>query len=397
MSKVLVSVAAILLSALLFPISAMGEGGGRVPYIIFSEESTLKSAFGVRHAFPGMFTSNLSAEEAAMLERLGIRTESVKLYHPSERFAADSLLPARTSGGKGRTFVPSDQTPWGIETIYGSSAITSTSGGNGVNVAVLDTGVDKGHLDLKRRVTGCVDFTAEPPKEGRCSDSDGHGTHVAGTILADGGSDGKGIYGVAPGANLLAYKVCGSTGCWGDDIAAAIDRAKSKGAYIVSMSLSGDSEDILIRDAISRNPGLLYVAAAGNDGPDPGSIDYPAADLRVIAVGAIDVSWSVATFSSRGVNDGDCVIEAREVEFGAPGVNVLSTYKSGLYAYASGTSMATPHVSGLAAKMWQGTAAATRSLLKSLATDILPAGDDPATGFGLPRVVGSAGNACALR
>ena len=83
-----------------------------------------------------------------------------------------------------------------------------------------------------------------------------------------------GIYGVAPEASLLAYKVCGRSGCWGDDIAAAIDYAgdSARGdAQIVSMSLSGDTESSLIRDALLRNLHLLIVAAAGNDGPGTNS------------------------------------------------------------------------------------------------------------------------------
>jgi subtilisin len=237
-----------------------------------------------------------------------------------------------------------------------------------------------------------VDFTGGGPpgtvriKGGSCSDGNGHGTHVAGTILADGGSDGLGVYGLAPEARLLAYKVCGNSGCWGDDIAAAIDYAgdAARGdADIVSMSLSGNGESSLIRDAIARNAHLLIVAAAGNDGPAENSIDYPAAN---VAVGAIDATFAVASFCSRGIDDGNATIGAREVELGAPGVAVESTWNDRGYRYLSGTSMATPHVSGLAAKLWQGDAVATRALLRSLAEDIWDIGYDTATGFGLPRL-----------
>ena len=89
-------------------------------------------------------------------------------------------------------------------------------------------------------------------------------------------------------------------------------------------------------------------------------------------------------WSSRGVNDGDYIIEEREVEFGAPGVSVESTWNDGCYNYLSGTSMATPHISGLAAKLWQGDAETTRSYLWNLSKDIWEQGDDTATGFGLP-------------
>jgi subtilisin len=183
----------------------------------------------------------------------------------------------------------------------------------------------------------------------------------------------------------MAYKVCGDSGiCYTDDIAAAIDYAASHGAEIVSMSLGGDTQSSYIKDAIDRNPGVLYVAAAGNDGPADGSIDYPGAYVKVIAVGAIDTNEGVPSWSSRGINDGDYTIEEREVEFGAPGVDIYSTWNDGCYNTISGTSMATPHVSGLAAKLWQGSASATRDYLQSVAVDIWYNGDDTATGFGLP-------------
>jgi subtilisin family serine protease len=252
-------------------------------------------------------------------------------------------------------------------------------------VAVLDTGVYIDHLDLKANVVDCKDATGRKIRNG-CSDSHGHGTHVAGTIVANRGDDGLGILGVAPDAKLMAIKVCGRQGCWGDDIAAGILYAADNGAHIISISLSDDSPDLLIEPAIDYavDAGVLVVAAAGNDGPEEGSIDYPAANPKVIAVGAIGLGGIVPDWSSRGVNDGDYVIEEREVEFGAPGVSVESTYNDGCYTYMQGTSMATPHVSGLAAILWQGSAEATRSYLQSLAVDIGDPGDDPATGFGLP-------------
>ena len=130
----------------------------------------------------------------------------------------------------------------------------------------------------------------------------------------------------------------------------------------------------------------MVVAAAGNDGPVDGSIDYPGANAKVIAVGAIDSDENVASWSSRGTNDGDYIIEEREVELAAPGVFVESTYKDGCYTSMSGTSMATPHVAGLAAKLWQDNADDTRTYLQNLAKlhDLHTVGDDTATGFGLP-------------
>jgi len=205
--------------------------------------------------------------------------------------------------------------------------------------------------------------------------------------LANGGTDGLGIYGVAPEAGLIAVKVCDRRGnCYGDDISAGIYYATDNGANITSMSIGGNTPDSQVLAAIDYavSNGVMVVAAAGNDGPADGSIDYPAAYHKVIAVGATDSSDNVPDWSSRGINDGDYVVEENEVEFGAPGVSIYSTNNDGCYTTMSGTSMATPHISGLAAKLWQGSADTTREYLQSVSTDIWTAGDDTATGFGLP-------------
>ena len=394
----------VLWCGILLASTVYGQGASeehrRVPFTVFSDDAGLRTSLGVRHQFPGVFTTNLTLAEAHELNLLGIQTQGVVLYHPTKPPGKCDPWPECKNGGgddggstadPARAAVPNDQTPWGIEEIYNDAAISSTFGGSGVNVAVLDTGVKRDHLDLIARVAQCVDFTGGPPgasriNEGKCDDKNGHGTHVAGTVLADGGWDGLGIFGIAPEASLLAYRVCGGGGCWGDDIAAAIDYAGTHGAHIVSMSLGGDRESSLIRDAISRNLDLLIVAAAGNDGPDIGSIDYPGANVNVIAVGAIDSFNQVASWSSRGINPGQeiNVIERREVELAAPGVSVESTWNNGAYNVISGTSMATPHVTGLAAKVWQGNSNNTRLNLQGLAPGKMA--DDPATGFGVPQL-----------
>ena len=386
-------------------------------YYVFSDNPILKGMFGVKHEFPRSFSTDLTEGQLTALNLMGIKTEPVKLYyiagkpvcgdgelHPSEDCEApDYTCPegytcidckcVAEEPPTERTCYPDNQYPWGVVKVNGGS------GGAGVYVAVLDTGIDTDHMDLEANIYDCVTkVTHFKPDSKSCEDSHGHGTHVAGTIAANGGSDGLGIYGVAPEAKLIAVKVCDRRGwCYGDDIASGIYYA-TKGkdgelgtgdeANIISMSIGGDDPDSQILSAIDYavDNGLLVVAAAGNDGPDLGSIDYPGAYVKVIAVGAIDSNENVPDWSSRGVNDGDYTIEEKEVEFGAPGVNIESTYNDGCYEYMSGTSMATPHVSGLAAKLWQDSASATRDYLQDLAKqhDLYLAGDDPATGFGLP-------------
>lgn len=165
-------------------------------------------ALDVRHEFAnGVVSVEVSPQAAEQLENnprftvLGQATQ----WHVDAKPG---------SGTATRQYTPSDQTPWGMQAVYNDPAITATSGGAGVTVAVLDTGAKTNHLDLQRRIAQCKDFTRGSIRNG-CNDVYGHGTHVAGTIAADGGSDGSGIYGVAPEARLYAYKVCGNSGlCW---------------------------------------------------------------------------------------------------------------------------------------------------------------------------------------
>jgi subtilisin len=363
-------------------------------YYIFSDVPALKVRFGVNHEFPRAFSTVLTPLQVEELLAEGIVLEPVQLYrltgkpvcgdgvcqgNEPKTCSADCAIPPDPDPEPDRTCFPSNQVTWGVSTVNGGS------GGAGVRVAVLDSGIRTDHLDLAQNVVDCRDTTKRRIRKG-CNDNVGHGTHVAGTIGANGGTDGQGIYGVAPEAQLMGIKVCGSAFCWGDDIAEGIYYAADSGANIVSMSLGGDLPDSIVLQAIdyavSRD--VLVIAAAGNDGPGTGSIDYPGAYNKVVAVGAIDVNISVPSWSSRGINDGDYFMEEREVELAAPGVYVESTYNDGCYAYKSGTSMATPHVSGLAAKLWQGNAVHTRNLLHTISADIWLTGDDTATGFGLP-------------
>lgn len=371
------------------------QAGNPSRYFIHSDSGLLRALTGVQWNFDHGYTTDLTDGQRTAIEqltsRLGIMVEQVPLYHVTSHKANHNPQGKPESGTATRTVFPSDQTPWGIEKMYGDPLLVSTSGGLGVDVAVLDTGVKKDHFDIRNRVKQCKDFTSGVTIRFRCSDVFGHGTHVSGTIVADGGSDTKGIYGMAPEANLWAYKVCDNSGfCWADDIAWAIRHAADQGVEIVSMSLGGDLPSSLIASAVDYavGKGVLVVAAAGNDGPQDGTIDYPGAFVNVVAVGAIDSLEQVPNWSSRGVNPGTVayVIEEREVEFGAPGVAVESTWNDGGYRVISGTSMATPHVTGLAAKFWKGSGAATRTFIQSMARDIWTPGDDSATGFGLPDI-----------
>lgn len=308
---------------------------------------------------------------------------------------------------------PTHQTPWGIKAIYNNSNQTTTSGGAGINIAVLDTGVYTGHYDLENTVEQCKDFTQTSPLvNGACNDAHGHGTHVAGSALADGGDDGAGIYGVAPQADLWAYKVLGDNGSgYSDDIAAAIrhaaDQATATGTKtVINMSLGSAGNDSLISSAVTYayNKGVLIVAAAGNEGPSQGSIGYPGALVNAVAVAALENvqqngTYRVADFSSRGYasTDGDYVIQQGDVEISAPGAAIYSTWNNGGYNTISGTSMASPHAAGLAAKLWASNPSWSHTTLRAnlqnraKTYDIkggygATTGDDYASGFGFARV-----------
>jgi subtilisin len=390
---------------LILPAQAKGPFDSR--YFISSQSSLLKTLFGVQHDFKKGFTADLTSGEVWALEKIfKTNVEAVPLYKITSDIeetvatsvVAESVKPVLEQGAlkesakpvkSSRQYNPENTVPWGIKKIYNNDAIVSTSGGVNVNVAVLDTGINTKHSDLVGRVSDCKDFTRGDTPRSNCQDQNGHGTHIAGIIAANGGSDGLGIWGVVSQTNVLAYKVCRNDGtCWADDVASAIEYAAQNRVDIISLSLGGNSESIVIKDAIvsAYQKNILIIASAGNDGPLKGSIDWPAAYSEVVAVSAIASDEIVPDWSSRGMNDGDYLVESREIEFAAPGVNIESTWMDGGYRYLSGTSMATPHVSGLAAKIWDGSATSTRSLLQTSSRDIWTIGDDAATGFGLPQL-----------
>ena len=386
-------IAYLLAFVLLFGVAFYAKAADDNRYLIKSTSGVWKKYFGVRHSFDKGFTTDLSDFQLRLTKIFGLEVEPVKKLYvlPS----AEAASPSARNNAKNQRLTPVDPVPWGIKMTYDDPFLAKTSGGDGVNVAVLDTGVLKTHPDLKNRIKDCKDFSSprSPLVDGKCDDKNGHGTHVAGIIAADGGSDGLGVFGVAPAANLYAYQVCSASGsCWADDIAAAIRMAADGGANVINLSLGSDSPSSLIYDAVVYASGknVFVVAAAGNDGPYAGSIDYPAANYEVVGVGALDVNKAVSDWSSRGVNSKTTayVVEDSDIEFAAPGVSIESTWKDGGYAILSGTSMAAPHVSGLAAKLWQkdalAPADATRDLLHKFSADLLPLGDDDDSGWGIP-------------
>lgn len=365
-------------------------------------------SIAVRHDLGnGKVSAHVSTAQLRQLAEAGIAYEVV----PMRQIVA--APEGKGDNGKGKPGtggrpVPSSQVPYGIKMIYGDPDLTpaGVSGGSGVTVAVLDTG-SVAHPDFYRAdgsyiITGCVDFANNKVDtiEGQCADGHGHGTHVTGTVAAAGGTDGLGIFGVAPGADIFSYRVLNNQGRgYADDIARAIRMAADRGANIISMSLGSSSPSSIELDAINyaNSKGVLVIAAAGNSGPNADTIGYPGGFKEVVAVASLNADEVVSYYSSRGIDDGnDNSIVDREVEVAGPGRSVLSTSRTGAYTTMSGTSMATPHIAGLAAKMWSGGASQTRNWLVNAAQahDITLAeqlnnagtGYDIAAGYGLPQV-----------
>jgi subtilisin family serine protease len=257
------------------------------------------------------------------------------------------------------------------------------SQGEDIGVAVLDTGSQLDHPDLRDNITDARDFT----REGTPEDGNGHGTHCCGIIAA--GKNNVGVVGVAPKARLFVYKVLDSSGSGADagiiralDFAAANDKVQ-----VISMSLGSPFGSAAFRAGIVRatKAGKFVIAAAGNSGPST-QPDYPARWEDCIAVGAHDRHGKVSPFSSQG----------SRVDVSAPGSDVLSTYLQSRYAKLSGTSMATPFVAGVVALVLAqhkrlGSAVLTpiktpkdlRVHLERTAKPAGPVGHDPAYGWGL--------------
>jgi subtilisin family serine protease len=249
---------------------------------------------------------------------------------------------------------------WGLSTISAPSAWDVTTGSNSVTVAVIDTGIQASHLDLAPNIwsnpgevangvdddgNGKVDdlhgwnFVANNASP---NDDNGHGTHVAGTVGAR-GNDAYGVPGVAWNVGLMPLKAADRNGdLTGAAIANSLAYACGEGARIVNGSFGGPGFSSTVKAAIDGCPATLFVFAAGNEGSNNDLAPrYPCAydSSNLLCVAATDQADVLASFSNYGQT---------AVDLAAPGVGIVSTVPGG-WAFASGTSMATPHVAGAAA------------------------------------------------
>jgi subtilisin family serine protease len=255
---------------------------------------------------------------------------------------------------------------WGLQAVLASESCYT---GKGVRVAVLDTGVDTKHPDLVARLAGTKSFIDGETVQ----DAHGHGTHCIGTACGPSSPQALPRYGVAPDSEIYAGKVLSDGGSGADGgILAGINWAITSGCKVVSMSLGagtrvGDRHSQVYENVARRalQRGSLIIAAAGNESNRPGHIapvGHPANCPSILAVAALDPSLQVARFSCAGLNP-----DGGQVDIAAPGVDVLSSWPVPVnYRRINGTSMATPHVSGIAALLAEANPKASAAEIKDL-------------------------------
>jgi serine protease len=262
------------------------------------------------------FAADLTDDEAAALRK----SVAVSYVEPVvERHALE------IGGGTATddTTALGQTVPFGVDLVR-AREVWPVTRGDGINVVVIDTGIDATHPDLAKFYSGgfnTYDGTDKPV------DDNGHGTHVSGTIAA--ADNSIGVVGVAPNVKLWAVKVLNAKGSGSSDkIIAALDWVLAKknnlgGNWVINLSLGAPSPSIAERDAFGKavDAGLLICAASGNDSTStlPAPVGYPAAYRGVLAIGAVDQARAIASFSNQGP----------EIAVVAPGVSVLSTVRVG--------------------------------------------------------------------
>jgi serine protease len=274
-----------------------------------------------------------------------------------------------------RRYLMMQSTPFGIPMVQADQLSQSNTSAR--KVCVIDTGYTAGHEDLPN-ATG----NANNNLVGQWNnDGNGHGTHVAGTVAAL--DNGTGVVGVYPGVDLHIVKIFNDQGNWtsASDLIAGIQQCADAGANIVSMSLGGSGSSTAEANTMQNfvDQGIMLVAAAGNAGNS--SLSYPASYDAVMSVAAVDSSKNVASFSQFN----------SQVEIAGPGVAVNSTWNNGGYNSISGTSMATPHVSGVAALVWSYHQACSneqiRAAMNATAEDRGASGRDNFYGHGIAKAL----------
>lgn len=347
---------------------AVGGTVGRLEpgnFVTLNVPGNLDEAISKLRTFPGV----LSADKSRI----------VKI------FAGSKIAASTNAGDQGD---PLQSYQWGLNKAEVTKAWALGADGSGITIAIVDTGIDLNHPDLKDKLVSGYNAILDSENLSDLQDRNGHGTHVAGIAAAAKGNN-AGIAGVAYNAKIMPIKAMDRDGEGTDtDIARGIYWAVAKGAKIINLSLGSDSEEAVLKAAVqyALKKNVLVVAAAGNyaSGSNPG-VSRPAADPGVLAVSAVDEQGEFADFSVSGP----------EIALAGPGVDILSDYwqrRAGLpyvpaYARLDGTSMASPFVAGAAALVWSKhpdwNAGQVREALENGAVDLGDAGRDDEYGYGL--------------
>ncbi|HKR63955.1 MAG TPA: S8 family serine peptidase [Thermoanaerobaculia bacterium] len=271
----------------------------------FREDKLVKGTYSRFSAVDG-YVAELTEDEAKTLAA----TSGVRYIEPDvERFVS-TIAPPHLDEAQ--------ITPWGVSAVN-APAVRFLTSGEGVRVGIIDTGIDLRHPDLRAAYRGGWDFVHDDnvPEEEAQGDAFGHGTRMAGVIA--GSDNGFGVVGVAPAVSLFVLKIFPKNGgALTSNVIRAIDWAIAQKLDILNCSFGGDTPSKLEEEAYARarRANVLVIAAVGNHAS---YVRYPAAYPSVVGVGAIDRTNRVAAFSNTGT----------EVEFVAPGVDVLSTMISG--------------------------------------------------------------------
>jgi subtilisin family serine protease len=286
------------------------------------------------------FAVKMSAEDAERIERdervLRVERDQYLALGPGNGNGPGNGGPGNgNGGGGGGSTPPPQQTPWGITAVGGA--------GNGVGKVawIIDSGIDLDHPDLNVDVANSESFLSGGGPNQSPEDKNGHGTHVAGTVAAI--NNTIGVVGVAAGATVVAVRVLDKNGSGTvSGVVGGVNyvSANASSGDVANMSLGGGASTTLDNAVTSAaSNGIKFVLAAGNDGVSATNTSPARVNgTNIYTISAMDSNNNFASFSNYG---------NPPVDYCAPGVGVLSCYKSGGYATANGTSMAAPHVAGI--------------------------------------------------
>ena len=338
---------AVLLFLFLVPVNASaaspGVGGNEASFssyeilVKFSPSATLAEVAQIHRQYGGQVKETIPLIGVQVVtipagkarEKAQAYTANSKVLYAEPNYSAEAI------GTPDDTYLGNQ---WGMEKVQAPLAWEVTKGSSSIKIAILDTGVDLDHPDLAGKIVGSINFSGSATVD----DVYGHGTHVAG-IAAATTNNAVGVAGLGYSSSILNVKVLGDDGygyySW---IASGIIWAANNGAQVINMSLGGTSASSTLQDAINCAWGkdVVVVAAAGNNGNS--TPFYPAYYSNCIAVAATDVNDALPSWSDFG----------SWVDVAAPGASIYSTLLNSGYGYKSGTSMASPHVAGLAALLY---------------------------------------------